>query len=84
MEGKRRYRDLSAQAKLVQVHGRKYTTRDRLAIGTELGCPGGLAIAADIHAWAARKMSDAVAESIWTLAERLAAEMARLEEAADG
>jgi hypothetical protein len=78
-EGRRRHRDLELLTKPVQVHGRKYTTAERLAIGTAIGAPGGLAVAAEIRNWAARCITDAVAEATWTMHERLALERARLE-----
>jgi hypothetical protein len=78
-EGCRRHRDLELIAKPIQVHGRKYTTAERLAIGTILGAPGGLATTQDIHQWLRRVINDAVAEATWTMHERLAMERARLE-----
>ena len=79
-EARQRYRELAQATKPVQVHGRRYTTRERLAIGTALGVPGGLATQSEIARWLAIRAEDAITQATWDLYETMAARVAELEE----
>jgi hypothetical protein len=77
-EGHRRHTQALNHASPVQVHGRPYTITERLAIGTAMAAPGGLAVAADIRAWLSAQTELAVAAQTHAYHEQLATEMARL------
>lgn len=81
-EGRRRYRELAQATKPVQVHGRQYTVRERLAIGTKIGSPAGLASQREIAAWLSRLAEDAVSQAVWDVYETIATKVTELEEGA--
>jgi hypothetical protein len=74
-----RHKEALQASKPLQVHGRRYSVAERLAIGMAMAAPGGLAVAAEVRAWLDAQIELAVADVTWTMYERLATEQARLE-----
>lgn len=77
-EGRRRYQELAAATQPIQVYRRQYSVQERLAIGTAIGAPGGLATAREVRAWADDQLDGVATAAAWELYEALGAEAERL------